>query len=82
MATSGPSKMNAGDLAGTKKALSDLSKQLHDAAGKTQKPGAAAAINKLGDDYAGLAGALSSGKMPDVSSMIDDASKMVTACTS
>jgi hypothetical protein len=82
VATSGPGKMNVSDPAGTKKALNDLASQLHDAAGKAQKPGAAAAINKLADDYAGLATAISTGKMPDVSSMMDDATKMASACTS
>jgi len=59
------------------KAIAD---KLHADAGKATKPGASAAIKKLGDDYDSLASALTTGKMPDTSAIMNDATTMATAC--
>ncbi|GAA1993712.1 hypothetical protein GCM10009838_67320 [Catenulispora subtropica] len=71
--------LNPGDPASGKKMLQDIAAKMHDAAGKSKKPDAASAINKLGDDYAKIANSLGSGT-PDMSSLRTDATAMGTAC--
>ena len=59
------------------KAIGD---KMHTDAGKSTNPAAAAAINKVGDDYITFANGLGPGKVPDTSALQTDATAMATAC--
>lgn len=56
--------------------------QLNDAAGHTQKPGAADAITKVSGDLQAILAQLSNGQQPDTSTALTDAQAVVTACGS
>jgi hypothetical protein len=71
--------LNPSDPAGAKKMLQDIAAKMHDAAGKSKKPDAASAINKVADDYANLANSLGGG-VPNMSGLQTDAQAMGTAC--
>ncbi|GAA2064976.1 hypothetical protein GCM10009839_90720 [Catenulispora yoronensis] len=71
--------LSAGDPSSAKKTLQDIAAKMHEAAGKSKKPDAASAINKVGDDYAKMANSLGSGT-PDMGSLSTDAQAMGTAC--
>lgn len=47
--------IDAGDLSSAKQGFKNLADKLHADAGQSKIPAAAAAINKLGDDYAAMA---------------------------
>ena len=72
--------LNPSDPSSGKKMLKDIASKMHEAAGKSKKPAAASAINKVGDDYAKLADALGGSGTPDMSSLRTDATAMGTAC--
>lgn len=67
----------AGAIAGVK-AIGD---KMHADAGKSTNPAHASAINKVGDDYAGLASSIASGKQPDISGISNDDTALITACS-
>ncbi|NUP53142.1 MAG: hypothetical protein HOW97_38350 [Catenulispora sp.] len=71
--------LNPSDPAGAKKAIQDIATQMHAAAGKSKKPEAAAAINKLADDYSNFANQLGKG-MPDTSALQADGTALGNAC--
>lgn len=54
--------------------------QLHSAAGKTHKPGAKQAINKVADDLGSILDQAKSGTAPDTAKALTDAEAVATAC--
>ncbi|NUR64112.1 MAG: hypothetical protein HOV87_36460 [Catenulispora sp.] len=73
--------LNVSDPAGAKKMIQDIAGKMHDAAGKSKKPDAAAAINKVADDYTNLANSLGGGGVPNMSGLQNDATALGTACS-
>ncbi|MEY9907534.1 hypothetical protein ABIA35_003764 [Catenulispora sp. MAP12-49] len=71
----------AGNLGGAIAAIKGIGDKLHADAGKSSNPAAAAAINKLGDDWVGMASQASSGKTPDMNAITSDSTAMITACS-
>ena len=70
----------ASDPAGALAAIKGIGDKLHADAGKSAKPAAAAAINKVGDDYVTIAQKAGAGQQFDSSGVYNDAQAMVTAC--
>jgi hypothetical protein len=60
-------------------AIKGIGDKLHADAAKSSGAGAAA-INKVADDYIGLANSVGKGTMPDTSSLMTDATAMTKAC--
>jgi hypothetical protein len=81
-ASNAMNNLNPSDPSSAKKMLTDIAAKMHDAAGKSKKPDAASAINKVGDDYAKIAGQLGGSSVPDMSALRTDAEAMGTACAS
>ena len=79
-ASNAMNNLNPGDPSSAKKMLTDIAAKMHEAAGKSKKPAAASAINKVGDDYAKIAGQLGGSSVPDMSALRTDATAMGTAC--
>lgn len=71
----------ATDPQGALSAIKDTAGKLHADAGKSSKPAAAAAINKLGSDYTDLATKAAAGQQPDQAAVLNDVKTMVSACT-
>jgi hypothetical protein len=60
--------------------LKSASRQMHDAAGKTKKPDAKDAMNKVSDDLSSMAREVQRGKVPDTSQALTDAEAVAQAC--
>jgi hypothetical protein len=70
----------ATDPQGALAAIKDTAGKLHADAGKSSKPSAAAAINKLGSDYTDIATKAASGQQPDQAAVLNDVKAMISAC--
>jgi hypothetical protein len=70
----------ATDPQGALSAIKDTAGKLHADAGKSSKPSAAAAINKLGSDYTDIATKAAAGQQPDQAAVLNDVKAMISAC--
>lgn len=68
------------DKAAAYSGLQTSIRQLHTAAGKTKVPGAKDAMNQVADDLSGIIDSVKSGKSPDTSQALTDASKVAELC--
>ncbi|MFL6112418.1 MAG: hypothetical protein ACJ786_13840 [Catenulispora sp.] len=71
---------SAGDPTSALTGIQTAISQLHSAAGKTRKPDAKQAIDKVADDLGTILDQAKSGKVPDTDQALTDASAVATAC--